>query len=39
MDNPLLQPAPEDRFDRIRILARDLAYGAVNGLHSCRVCA
>ncbi|MBZ0283630.1 MAG: toll/interleukin-1 receptor domain-containing protein [Anaerolineae bacterium] len=37
MDNPLLQPAPEDRFDRIRTLARDLAYGAVNGLWSSRI--
>ena len=31
MDNPLEQPAPEDPIARVHVLARDLAWGAING--------
>jgi len=32
MDDPLKQSPPEDPVERIHMLARDLAYGALNGL-------
>lgn len=33
-ENPLEQPAPEDVIDRIRVFARDIAYGIVNKIWS-----
>ncbi|MBL8165143.1 MAG: hypothetical protein JNJ61_24390, partial [Anaerolineae bacterium] len=37
MDDPLKQPPPSDPIERIHALARDLAYGAVNGKWSSRI--
>ena len=37
MENPLEQPAPEDPIQRVKTLARDLAYGAVNGMWNSRI--
>jgi TIR domain len=36
-DNPLEQPAPTNPLERIHTLARDLAYGAMNGLWSSKI--
>jgi hypothetical protein len=37
MDNPLEQPPPQDPTQRIHVLARDLAYGALNGLWGSKI--
>lgn len=35
--NPLEQPAPQEPLQRIQVLARDLAYGAVNGIWGSKI--
>ncbi len=37
MDDPLAQPAPENPIERIHTLARDLAYGAIQGFWTSKI--